>query len=104
MSIEEARCESANDVTTNFKCLMDRWRLVHGPGDRLEILGVERELIEITIPADCIERMIRQRHARETRTDFDQNIDIFFFVHREKFLFPTEIPLRIRHTPLNLPF
>src|SRR5260370_13342641 len=104
MSIEEARCESANDVTTNFKCLMDRWRLVHGPGDRLEILGVEREWIEITIPADCIERMMRQRHARETRTVFDQNIDIFFFVDREQFRWRMEIALRIRRTHLDLTF
>src|SRR5438045_9477670 len=96
MSIEEARCESADDVTTNLKCLMDRWRLVHGSGDRLEILCVKREWIEITIPADCIERMMRERHARETWPVFDQNIDIFFFVVREQSRRPMDIALRIR--------
>src|SRR5947207_15990051 len=60
MGIEEARCECANDVTTNLKRLMNRRRLMHRAGDRLEILGVERERIEITIPADRIEGMMRK--------------------------------------------
>src|SRR5437868_6896203 len=104
MSIEEARCEGANNVTTNLKRLMDRWRLVHGSGDRLEILCVKREWIEITIPADCIERMMRKRHARETLTVFDQNIDIFFFVDREQFRWRVKITLRIRRAHLDLTF
>src|SRR6266581_4695836 len=104
MIIEEARCESADDVTTNLKRLMDRWRLVHGSGDRLEILCVKREWIEITIPANCIERMMRKRHARETRTVFDQNIDIFLFVYRDQFRWRMEIALRIWRTHLNLTF
>ena len=39
MRIEQARRESADDVTANFKSLMDRRRLMHGAGDRLEILA-----------------------------------------------------------------
>ena len=64
MRIEKARRKGADDVATNLKRLMDRRRLMHRAGDRLEILRVERERIKIAIPADGIERMMRQRHAR----------------------------------------
>ncbi len=104
MSIEEARCERANDVTANLECLMDRRRLMYSAGNRLEILRVECKWIEITIPPDGIEGMMRERHARETRAVFDQNIDIFFFVYCEQFRWRMEIALRIRRAHLNLTF
>src|SRR5437763_12881420 len=59
MGIEETRCECANNVPTNLKRLMNGRRLMDRAGNRLEILGVERERIEITIPAHRIEGMMR---------------------------------------------
>ena len=99
MRIEEARRERADDVTANFKGLMDRRRLMHRAGNRFEILRVESERIEIAIPADRIERMLRQRHARETRAVFNQNIDVFLFVDGDDLRRSMQITLRNRARP-----
>ena len=82
MRIEHARRKSAYDISANLKCLMDRWRLMHRAGDRLEILCVESERIEIAIPADHIERMMRQRHPRKSRSILYENIDVFLLIDR----------------------
>src|SRR5439155_27156268 len=66
--IEQARRKCAHNVTANLKRLMDRRRLMHRAGDRLEILRVKSKRIKITIPADGIEWIMRERDARETRT------------------------------------
>src|SRR5436190_2884956 len=104
MGIEQARCKSANDVTANLKCLMDRGRLMHGSGNRLEILGVESERIKITIPTKYIEWMMRHGHARISRTVFDQKIDIFLLVDGDQFARPMQIALRVGGTHFNLTF
>src|SRR5437764_14312313 len=93
MRIEQARREGANNVAANRKSLMDRRRLMHGSGDRLEILSVERERIKITIPADRIEGMMRERHVPEPRAVLHQNIDIFLFVDCEQLGLRLEMPL-----------
>src|SRR5207302_10331625 len=62
MRIEQPRRERADDITTDLECLMNRRRLVHGAGDRLEILGVKSEWVNVSIPANDIERMMRHRH------------------------------------------
>src|SRR4030095_12100856 len=76
MRIEQSRSERANDVTANFKRLMDRRRLMDRPGDRLEILGVESERVEITIPPDHIEWIVRPGHPRKSRDIPHHKIDI----------------------------
>ena len=58
LRIEEARRKCANDVAADLKGLMDRRRLMHCASDRFEILRVERERIQITVPTDGIERMM----------------------------------------------
>src|SRR5206468_53410 len=60
--IQQARRERANDVTANLECLMDRRRLVNRASNRLEILRIKREWINVAIPADHIEGMMRHRH------------------------------------------
>ena len=102
MRIEKARRECANNVTADFKCLMDRRRLMHRAGDRLEILRVKCERIQITVPAHRIERMMRQRHAGEARAVFDQNIDIFFFVDGDDLGRRVEIALGIGRAHFDL--
>ncbi len=62
---------------------MDRRRLMDGASDRLKVLRVECEWIEITVPADDIERMMRHRHPREARAVLHQNIYIFLLVDRD---------------------
>src|SRR5207248_10571123 len=104
MSIEQARRKCANNVAANLKGLMNRWRLMHGSGDRLEILSVERERIKITIPADRIEGMMRERHPREPRAVLHQNIDIFLFVDGEQLGRRAEIALRVRRAHFNSAF
>src|SRR5438034_6638408 len=104
MGIEQARRKCANNIPANLKGLMDRWRLMHSSGDRLEILSVERERIKITIPADRIERMMRERHAREPRAVLHQNIDIFLFVDGKQLGRSVEIALRVGRAHFNLAF
>src|SRR6266702_7925943 len=57
VSVEHARRERADDVAANLERLMDRRRLMHRAGDRLEILRIKGEWVKIAIPADCIEGM-----------------------------------------------
>src|SRR4029453_10814546 len=91
MRIEQSRSERANDVTANFKRLMDRRRLMDRSGNRLEILGVESERIEITIPPDHIEWIVRHGHARKSGAILDQKIDILLFVDGDQFARPVQI-------------
>src|SRR6266404_2629525 len=67
MSIEHPRRKCAHDVSANFKCLMDWRRLVNRAGDRLEVLRVKSEWIDVTIPANDVERMMRHRHLSPAR-------------------------------------
>src|SRR6266849_3984608 len=67
MGIEKARRESANDVTANLKRLMNGRRLMDRAGDRLEVLRVEGEWINVAVPANNIEGMMCHRHARPAR-------------------------------------
>src|SRR5215470_5087359 len=55
MCIEQARRKCADDITANLESLMDRRRLVDRASDRLEILRVKRERINVAVPADHIE-------------------------------------------------
>ena len=77
MIIEQARREGADDVAANLERLMDRRRLMHRAGDRLEVLRVEGEGINVAVPADDIERVMRMHHARPTRAVFHQHLDVF---------------------------
>src|SRR6185295_20246248 len=104
MGIEQARREGANNIAANLKRLMDgRW-LVNGAGDRLEVLGVEREWVNVTIPANNIERMMRHRYARPPRAVFHEDLGVLFFVDHIQFRRPVKIALRIRRPHFNLTF
>src|SRR6267378_2292135 len=101
--VEHARCKRANNISTNLECLMDRWRLMNRACDRLEILRVERERIEIAVPADRVEWMMGQRHTGESRSILDENIDVFLLIDRNYFARTMKIALRVGGTHLNLP-
>ena len=76
---------------------------MHRASDRFEILRIKREWIQITVPADRIERMMRQGDARESGAIFDQNIDIFLLIDRDQLGRRMEIALGIRRAHFNLP-
>src|SRR6202043_275058 len=102
MRIQESGRERANDVTANFERLMDwRW-LVHGPGDWLEILRVECERINVTVPTNDIERMMRHRHAGPARTILNQNFRVFFLVDSVELSRAVKVALRIRRAHFDL--
>ncbi len=67
MRIEQPRRECAHDIAANLKRLMDWRRLVNRAGDRLEVLRIKRERINVAIPADHIEWMMRHRHLGPAR-------------------------------------
>src|SRR5438874_146536 len=58
MRIEHARRKRAHHVATNFEGLMNRRRLMHCAGNRLEILGVERKGVNVSIATDDVEGMM----------------------------------------------
>src|SRR4051812_35951565 len=96
VSVEQARSKRADNITANLEGLMDGRRLMHRPGNRLEILSIKGERVDVTIPSDDIERMMRIRDTRPTRTILNQNLDIFVLVDGEKFGRPMQIALGIR--------
>ena len=77
---------------------------MHCAGDRLEILRVKCERIQITVPADRIEWMMRERDAGEARAVLHQNIDIFLLIDGEQLGRCVEIALRIGRAHFNLAF
>src|SRR5213595_2312819 len=102
MGIEKTRRESTDDVTTNLKGLMDRGRLMNRAGDRLEILGVKGERINITVPTDDIERMMRHRHACPARAVLNQNFRVLLPVDCVQFVRSIKIALGIRRAHFDL--
>src|SRR5207249_2714754 len=102
MGIEKARRERADNVSTNLKRLMDWRRLMNRAGDRFEILGVERERINVPIPADDIEGMMRHRHTSPARAVLDQNFRVLFLVDCVQFARSMKIALGIRRAHFDL--
>src|SRR5439155_6786240 len=93
MRIEHPWSESADNVTANFKCLMDRRGLVDGAGNRLEVLRIKREWINVAIPANHIEWMMRHRHLSPARTVLHQYFGIFILVDRQRFGWSMQVAL-----------
>src|SRR5438067_5725919 len=104
MGVEQAWRERAHNVTANFKRLMDWWRLMNCAGDRFEILGVERERINVSIPANDIEGMMRHRYAGPARAVLDQNFRILLLVDCVQLARSMKIALGIRRAHFDLAF
>src|SRR5205823_2235569 len=104
MGIEKTRRERADNVSANLKRLMDRGRLMNRAGDRFEILGVKRERINVSIPADNIERMMRHGHARPAGSIFHQNLGVPFLVDWIQLGRSVKVAFGIRRAHLNLTF
>src|SRR5437588_13076350 len=104
MGIEKARRERADNVSPNLKRLMDWRRLMNRAGDRFEILGVKRERINVSIPADNIERMMRHGHTRPTGSIFHQNLGVPFMVDQIQLGRSVKVAFGIRRANFNLTF
>ena len=104
MRIQESRCEGADDITANFKGLMNRRRLMDRAGDRLEILRVKCKRIDVTVPTDDIERVVRHRHTRPARTVLNQNFRVLFLVDRVQLSRSVKIALGIGRAHFDLAF
>src|SRR3954470_746807 len=102
VSVEQARSKRADNITANLEGLMDGRGLMHRPCNRLEILSIKGEGVDVTIPSDDIERMMRIRDTGPTRTILNQNLDIFVLVDGEKFGRPMQIALGIRRSHSDL--
>src|SRR5438552_7364164 len=102
MRIQESRRERADNVTADLESLMDRRRLMHGAGNRLEILRVKSEWINVAIPADDVERVMRHRHAGPARTILYQNFRVLFLVDRVELGRRMKITLGIRGAHFDL--
>ena len=58
MKVVRPRAERADNESVALKSLMHRRRLMHLPDDRLEVPNVERPRIEVSVPANDVERMV----------------------------------------------
>ena len=97
VGVEHARGECAQDESSCFKRLVNRRRLVDGAGDRLEVVGVERERIEIAVPADRVERVRGEHVAREALAIPDENRGLFLPIDDLDFRGSVQVALIVRH-------
>src|SRR5262245_57821422 len=96
MRIEHAWGKCADDITANLECLMDWRRLVNCASNRLEVLRVKREWINVAIPADDVEWMMRHRNLSPARAVFHQDFSVFILVDHQRFGWSMEVALGIR--------
>ena len=102
MCIQKSRREGADNITANLEGLMDGRRLMDRSGDRLEVLGVKGEWIDVAVPTDDIERMMRHRHARPARAVLYKNFRVLFLVDRIELGRAVKIALGIRRPHFDL--
>src|SRR5918994_1987394 len=60
MEVVGPRTETADHESVALERLVDRRRLMDPPDDRFEVVDIERPRIEISVPADHVERMVIQ--------------------------------------------
>src|SRR6267378_1351489 len=81
MEVVWTRTERADDESVSLKSLMYRRRLMNAADDRLKIVDVERPRIEVSIPADDIERMMIEHDLVDAVVLLHQNRKISHLVH-----------------------
>src|SRR6266576_4534934 len=72
--------ERANHESITLEGLMNRRRLVNAPDDRLEIADVERPWIEISVPANDVQRMVIENDLVDAVVLLHQNREISHLV------------------------
>jgi hypothetical protein len=103
MVIQEPRGERADDeATVALEGLVDGRRLVDGAGDRLEIVRVERERVDATVPADDVERVVHQCVSREPGAVLDDDGVIAFFIAGEQLTRAMDVAFAERGTESEL--
>src|SRR5262249_40990099 len=102
MGIEQTRRERANNITADLEGLMDWRRLMHRACDRFEIPCVKCEGVEIAVPANDIERMMRHGHLRPARSVFHENLNVAFLVDRIDVRWAVKVTLGIRCAHFDL--
>ena len=74
--VEQARHERAHHEARAVERLMHRRRLMHAAGDRLEVVDVERERPQVTVPADDVERVVRVDVAGDLAARLDADLEL----------------------------
>ena len=80
MEIVRARAERADDESVALKSLVNRRRLMNASDDRLEVVDVERPRIEISVPADDVERMMVEHELVDSVVLLHENREISHLV------------------------
>ena len=94
--IELAGHERADHEVTGLERLVDRRRLVHPAGDRLEVADVEPERPEVAIPADDVERVMAVVVGGDPVGRADMDDEIAFVGPRRDVLGIVQVALRVR--------
>src|SRR3954468_2191696 len=81
---------------------MHRWWLVHASNDRLEVVDVERPRIEVTIPANDVERMMIENELVEPIVLLHEETEVAHLVVRLELDWPANVALRVRRALLQL--
>src|SRR5258705_9938446 len=103
MVVALAGPEGAADEVPGLERLVDRWRLVDAPGDRLEVADVEAERPQIAIPADDVERVVAVMVGSHPIGRSDLDDELTFLIPRLDLVGRVEVALRVGRMLEELP-
>ena len=101
--IEQARHEGAYHEIVPLESLVHRRGLVDPPGDRLEVVDAEDPGIQITIPANHVERVVVQDVPGEAVAHFHPHLEFAPLGVRLQLLRRANVALAVRGVLEKLP-
>src|SRR5688500_769905 len=87
--------ERAHDEAVTLKCLVYRRRLVDTADDRLEIHDVECPRVEVSVPADHVERMMVEHQLIDAIVLFYKQREVSLLVMRLELKWTTNVSLGV---------
>src|SRR5262249_33539226 len=102
VEVVRARTERADDEAVALERLVHRRRLMNAPDDRLEVVDVERPGIEVSVPANDVERVVIEDELVQTVILLHEELEVAHLVMRAKLDGATHVALGIRSALLEL--
>src|SRR5262245_58029272 len=101
--VQLAGAERADDEAGALEGLVHRRGLVDAPGDRLEVVDVERVRVDVAVPADDVERVVVEQEALVAVADAHLEHVLTGPVVGHELLGRVEVALRERRALVQLP-
>src|SRR3990172_5109993 len=96
MVVQLPRNKRENIKTRRLNRLMYRRRLVHPPSYRLEVVDVENPRIQVTVPANNIQRVKVEDVGHESIVNLHTDLKLTTLLMRDQFLRPSKVPVTER--------